>query len=495
MAAPWAHTTAHAPGMHNGPAYTTVHARTTLARPAPPNPSPPASKKIEWPLPVKEYVSRAFMASNAVPGISPAELSAKLKSVITATAENNTMLSLDWTKQPLPQEIILLERGQTLPQRAQSGSSTTGLNDLPSRKRKSPDAESTATAAATAIPPWRQRGLADRMDFVKEGDRKDKKQKKVQEFRSTAGVSKFNDLEKRRQRFESSLASSPNTYNFRDDDALLLANAGPVVGTNQNLEKAYFRLTAPPKPETVRPLEVLKRTIDLLVTKWKQDHNYTYICDQFKSMRQDLTVQHIKNDFTVRVYEAHARIALEKGDLGEYNQCQSQLRTLYKQKLGGRPGEFTAYRILYMIHTANRTGMNDLLADLTLTDKQNPAIKHALEVRSALARGNYHKFFKLYDDPPNMGGYLMDMFVDRERLAAMATICRAYKPDIKVSFLTSELAFADDQQCAQFLVENGDESFLEDREDGPRFMSSKASPAFEAARQKAFAMVDIKGQI
>jgi hypothetical protein len=69
--------------------------------------------------------------------------------------------------------------------------------------------------------------------------------------------------------------------------------------------------------------------------------------------------------------------------------------------------------------------MNDALADLTAEDKQSPAVKHAQEVRSALALGNYHRFFQLYLDTPNMGAYLMDMFVDRERLTALATICRA----------------------------------------------------------------------
>lgn len=67
-------------------------------------------------------------------------------------------------------------------------------------------------------------------------------------------------------------------------------------------------------------------------------------------------MQRIKNDFTVKVYEIHARIALEKGDLGEYNQCQSQLRGLYAYGLKGAQMEFLAYRILYLLHTRNRRG-------------------------------------------------------------------------------------------------------------------------------------------
>ena len=196
------------------------------------------------------------------------------------------------------------------------------------------------------------------------------------------------------------------------------------MGTCQTLEKSYFRLTAPPPAHTVRPLPVLEKALEHVRRKWKNEHNYRYACDQLKSLRQDLTVQHIKNELTVRVYEAHARIALEMKDLGEYNQCQTQLRALYRMKLGGNPEEFLAYRILYVIYTCNRTNMNDLLADLTKADKQKPGVQHALKVRSALASGNYHKFFRLYDETPFMGGYLLDMFIERERLSAMAVICK-----------------------------------------------------------------------
>jgi hypothetical protein len=68
--------------------------------------------------------------------------------------------------------------------------------------------------------------------------------------------------------------------------------------------------------------------------------------------------------------------------------------------------------------------MNDVLSELTTADKAERAIKHALDVRSALALGNYHRFFQLYLDTPNMGAYLMDMFVARERLAALAAVCK-----------------------------------------------------------------------
>lgn len=406
---------------------------------------PPAQK---WGEGVRGYVQRAFAADNAIPGVTAEEMQSKLRDIINGAAEKDKVNEVVWETLPTPQEIIVAERNaalsgvqqKTVWQENLSGLQLQSLSaSLPSdpihRKRKIDDnaMEIETPDTTTTQPPWRAAStrnvFEDRLSFptLAEASKKtkDKKQKNESKFGKDVILS-TTDLEKRRQRFEADRVTHHSTYDTsRDDTPLLEAHDGPVIGTCLNLEKNYFRLTAPPKPETVRPLPILQKTLAMLKTKWRQENNYAYTCDQFKSLRQDLTVQHIKNEFTVKVYETHARIALQKMDLGEYNQCQTQLRALYKQNLGGNPAEFLAYRILYFIYTCNRPDMNDVLSELTQTVREEPAVKHALEVRSALASGNYHRFFRLFLDPPNMGAYMMDMFIERERIAALANISRA----------------------------------------------------------------------
>lgn len=226
-----------------------------------------------------------------------------------------------------------------------------------------------------------------------------------------------------------------------------------IVGTCQKLEKPYLRLTSAPDPATVRPLPVLKRALSMLKEKWRTAGDYNYVCDQFKSLRQDITVQRIKSDFTVQVYEIHARIAIERGDLGEYNQCQTQLKQLYAIGLSGSELEFMAYRLLYLIHVRNKQAISQFMAELSVDQRADPAVAHALQVRSALALGSYAQLFKLYRAAPNMSVYLMDLFVPRERLQAIATLLKAYRPSLRVSFLADVLAFPSEEECVTWLKE------------------------------------------
>jgi hypothetical protein len=61
----------------------------------------------------------------------------------------------------------------------------------------------------------------------------------------------------------------------------------------------------------VRPEPVLKEALKALLAKYAVKPDYIYTCNQLKAIRQDLTVQHIKNSFSVKVYEKHARLALQ----------------------------------------------------------------------------------------------------------------------------------------------------------------------------------------
>ncbi|TVU19726.1 hypothetical protein EJB05_35895 [Eragrostis curvula] len=212
-----------------------------------------------------------------------------------------------------------------------------------------------------------------------------------------------------------------------------------VKGTCQDIEKRYLRLTSAPDPSTVRPEEVLEKALAMVETSQR---NYLYKCDQLKSIRQDLTVQRIQNEFTVKVYETHARLAMQAGDLPEFNQCQSQLKRLYAEGIRGCYFEFSAYNLLcVMLHSNNKRDLLSSMASLSKEAKQDVAVKHALAVHAAVLSGNYVLFFKLYKQAPNLNSCLMDLYVERMRFEAVKCMSKSYRPTVPVGYVAHILGF------------------------------------------------------
>ena len=276
----------------------------TTPAPAPaPAAKPAASGSSAFPPALQNYVVRAY--KSCINDRDKQAVEGKLRQIITTAIQKKTINLTDWANHPLP---VLPSATAPRRKRRRKEKSRWSSNDLPD----------TNASRATA-----------------EADRKEDLQRRRRQMR-------FHSPSHARSRYSTAHAS-PRAPSLE-----------PIVGTCTALEKRYLRLTGLPDPTKIRPLHILKKSLAQLRRKWAaKECDYLYACEQFKSIRQDLTVQHLFGRFSVEVYEAHAHVALASKDMNEFNQCQTRLIDLYLQDWsdseGGVPGhpmEFLAYRIL-----------------------------------------------------------------------------------------------------------------------------------------------------
>lgn len=287
------------------------------------------------------------------------------------------------------------------------------------------------------------------------------------------------ELERRKRRAErfsqGPSATTNSNDNLNEDFANLNAISSKshqydkkihVVGHCQTLEKSYLRLTSEPNPDLIRPPNILQKMYCLLMDKYQsKTATYTYLCDQFKSMRQDLRVQMIENSFTIKVYQTHARIALENGDLGEFNQCQNRIMALFENPTIPKKSysEFICYSVLYSMLTEDYPSISHL--KLKLIDDgsseilEDEHVKMIFELSDMKLVGNYHYFMKNYLKLHKFEKCLINSFLNLEKLIFLTIICKSYN-QVNLDFVKSEFNFNSIEETTNFLNEQNLTEFI-----------------------------------
>ncbi|KAJ7090598.1 SAC3/GANP/Nin1/mts3/eIF-3 p25 family-domain-containing protein [Mycena crocata] len=435
-----------------------------------------------WPPQLKDWVAKCL---GQMTDTNRTEAQAELRQVIADAFAAHTLWTTDWAgvqlkallPQPVPQFSTNLKRKNH--------------DNSPATKKVKKALKN--TASSPALDP------NDRAALDKRAQRFQREHEIEREKSRVGGQASLKANYSTSHLFDSHSRSASPFGHSEDPDAdpnVMDWDRHTIVGTSKEIFKDYLRLTTEPKPEQIRPYAILQQTLLELKKRFRERTPYNWICSQFKSLRQDLTVQRIKNEFTVQVYEIHGRIALECGDMVEYNQCQATLKILYDLGIPGRVEEFTAYRILMLLHGRNRSELNIYVGQLTPKQKADSAVQHALSVQRALAMGNYHALFGLYSTSPNMGAYIMDHFVARERTKALMVITKAYK-SIPLSFIHQELAFDSLEQAREFLADHSAAYFTDpNHPDGQKMLDCKpAGPQLTQAFDRKYRKVLIKGAI
>lgn len=238
------------------------------------------------------------------------------------------------------------------------------------------------------------------------------------------------------------------------------ASPPAFVGRSTAMERAYTRYE--PLVDDIRPLPVLRSAFLYIVRRAKAMEaaegvkaGQKYLSDQLKGMRQDLRVQNIVTGFTVKVYEQHAQLCLEMGDIGEFNQCQAALKHLYEspalnlERCHAR--DFFLYRVVYLTLSEQYDSLSTEL--ITFTNAQlTGATPHGMDVDkntmnrtlalcNACVNGDTSTICRLLRDFPVYMSYLVRIYLQKLRITWLREILVAMKGSLTMRFLMASLGF------------------------------------------------------
>ncbi|KAK8890160.1 hypothetical protein M9Y10_034920 [Tritrichomonas musculus] len=204
-----------------------------------------------------------------------------------------------------------------------------------------------------------------------------------------------------------------------------------LVGTSTSLEKEYLRLAGDQVLDSsmFRPLPVLKESLQYCLSKFNKNKDYEYISEQLRSIRQDLTVQHIEDVFNVTVYETHAKLAIQNNDWGNFNQSMGPLEILYSKKLGSFENicEFWMYRIIYLFGVDDIDGLCSFIPRINHNVFISKDVQFAIKVWKIAQSGEWMKYFSIMKKSNPFIKSVMTLKAQSLRITALSCLCRAFR--------------------------------------------------------------------
>ncbi|KAG0684155.1 hypothetical protein C6P42_004402 [Pichia californica] len=525
----------------------------------------------KWPKTLHDFISRSFKEAGQKKfnDNEVSQFKNQLKNIINMAIKSNNIIKNDWTKQKLPLLVpgsqtklaLYCDSSKNLKNSAErfADKYQENLNEIDnnnSQKRKNifgeDESDSDSDSDNKIINNNQNNNQNISINYkdnltkkptigLKDSLKKLKKQKIDNTVNNDINNNNNNNnnnlktmsdktkLQLRSKRFEREL-SEPISQNIVNNSHSDIISTKPIIGLNTTLEKKYLRLTSQPNPESVRPLKILKLTLQLLFDKYFEGAKYNYLCDQCKSMRQDLTVQNIKQDFSILAYEFHSKLAIENEDWGEFNQCQSQLKMLYDIKNLNMPNylEFLSYRVLYYILTNNYNEIFEL--ELTLFNKEfnkndNIFLNYSLEIFKFIYNSDYYSLSKVVSEISllnssqelvikelNLNKNLLitdnnalllkhnnlyffkkflDVIMQRINIQTLSIICKSYR-QISMNYIFEIMSMNNVNDLKKFLIDNHLDKFIINDD---TFNCIGSRTTVENIRSKLFNKIDIKGQV
>ncbi|XP_067683402.1 germinal-center associated nuclear protein-like [Haliotis asinina] len=245
--------------------------------------------------------------------------------------------------------------------------------------------------------------------------------------------------------------------------------------------KEYSRSSADqdePLPHELRPIPVLVRTMDYLLTEIADKGTdgrwmdwYGFLWDRTRGIRKDITQQQLINREAVELLEKCARFHIfcserlceedmhvfdEKINNENLTKCLQTLKEMYHdldvkhQVFCPNEAEFRAFIVLMNLNEGDTLREVQTLRSEVRTSKE---IKFVIKVYTALNSNNYVRFFRLVKESSFLNACIIHRYFTQVRSRALQTMIKAFggkKSQFPLTELVRILSFDNINEAATF---------------------------------------------